>query len=258
MRILHPFDFDNFFHKAREKALLILDYDGTLAPFKEERMEAYPYPGVKERLFAFAELKHIRTIIVSGRSLSDLEVLLLDGLLHLELWGSHGLERKFPTGEVSHAVFDAKLQEGLDLGIKACLENIDQKHCEIKPYAVALHWRGMDPTEKLQERNSINKRWEEISSKYEFEIHPFDGGIELRPKGQTKGDTVRELLKEVPPETAIAYFGDDITDEDAFRALADRGLKVLVRKEFRPTLADIQVIPPEELLSFLDRWKSNE
>ena len=47
-------DLDGFFHKlagARARVLL-LDYDGTLAPFRTERDRAVPYPGVRERVEA--------------------------------------------------------------------------------------------------------------------------------------------------------------------------------------------------------------
>jgi trehalose-6-phosphatase len=52
----------------------------------------------------------------------------------------------------------------------------------------------------------------------------------------------------------VAYLGDDLTDEDAFRALKGKGLSVLVRKESRTTEADCWLKPPDELLDFLKKW----
>ena len=52
----------------------------------------------------------------------------------------------------------------------------------------------------------------------------------------------------------MAYLGDDLTDEAAFRALDERGLGVLVRPKLRATSADIWIRPPEELLDFLRSW----
>ena len=52
----------------------------------------------------------------------------------------------------------------------------------------------------------------------------------------------------------MAYLGDDLTDEDAFRAVATRGLGILVRQELRKTAAVAWLRPPEELLDFLHRW----
>jgi len=61
-------------------------------------------------------------------------------------------------------------------------------------------------------------------------------------------------LAEEGADAAVAYLGDDLTDEDAFRALAGRGLRALVRAELRPSEADVWIRPPGELLAFLDRW----
>jgi trehalose-6-phosphatase len=52
----------------------------------------------------------------------------------------------------------------------------------------------------------------------------------------------------------IAYLGDDRTDEDAFHALRGRGLTVLVRDQPRPTLAEVQLRPPQELIQFFRDW----
>ena len=87
-----------------------------------------------------------------------------------------------------------------------------------------------------------------------LELLRFDGGIELRARGMDKGQVIGKLLSEVAPDASVAYAGDDRTDEDAFRALGERGLRVLVRDEVRPTLADLWLRPPGELLDFLFRW----
>jgi hypothetical protein len=52
----------------------------------------------------------------------------------------------------------------------------------------------------------------------------------------------------------VAFLGDDQTDEEAFAAIGDRGLKVLVRNNLRPTRANVKLTPPHELVDFLDNW----
>ena len=69
---------------------------------------------------------------------------------------------------------------------------------------------------------------------------------------------MRDVLSGAPPGTVAAYLGDDLTDEDAFRALPEGALGVLVREELRPTDAGAWVRPPEGLLDFLDRWLAAE
>jgi len=245
-------DLSEFFEKIHRGSLLMLDYDGTLAPLVQKRDQAYPYPGAIERVSKLMERKSNRLVIVSGRSLVDLEKLL--GISEIELWGSHGLERKLPDGKMILAPINEISKNGLERGIRACQEVAEAQYCEIKPYSVALHWRGMDPEEAARIGSLVELKWNTICSEYNFELHRFDGGIELRLRGQNKGDVVEELLREVSKDIAIAYLGDDATDEDAFARLGNRGLKVLVRKQFRTTQADVHLIPPDDLLKFLDLW----
>jgi trehalose 6-phosphate phosphatase len=252
MKLLnHEINIPDFFMRVRRGALLMLDYDGTLAPFVKERMQAFPYPDVKERLLALKNLKTTRTIIVSGRSLLDLETLL--EIPDLELWGSHGLERKLSTEKTIYTEINAKLSNALKSAIEICHENLDSEHIEIKPYAVAVHTRGISQSGLLR-IELVEKLWKKICLNNALEIHSFDGGLELRPKMWNKGNVIQQLLTEVPINTAIAYLGDDATDEQAFASLGNKGLKVLVRAHFRPTLADLYLIPPQELLKFLDQW----
>ena len=78
--------------------------------------------------------------------------------------------------------------------------------------------------------------------------------MELRVPGRNKGHAVKTILRETEKGALVTYLGDDITDEDAFKALKGKGLSVLVREEFRPTTADVWLKPPEGLLEFLSRW----
>jgi trehalose-phosphatase len=117
---------------------------------------------------------------------------------------------------------------------------------------VALHWRGREEKMAQEQSSKVLKKWESLSTL--LEVHKFDNGIELRPKGINKGEAVKTLLKEMPANTTIAYLGDDFTDEEAFEVLGPKALKILVRGEARPTKADINIVPPDELLWFLNKW----
>jgi trehalose-phosphatase len=84
----------------------------------------------------------------------------------------------------------------------------------------------------------------------------FEAGVELRV-GRDKGGAVDAIVKEAATSAPVAYLGDDLTDESAFRAvnrLGSRGLSVLVRRGWRETAAQVWLRPPVELLGFLERW----
>lgn len=264
MEALRPdVDVAEFFsHLGRGgRPVLLLDYDGTLAPFREERNLAVPYPGVRERLRRIMESGGSRIVVVSGRAIRDLRPLL--GLEPPpELWGSHGWERLGPDGSREGVAATDRARAGLRRGREALDElartgELVPDRIEEKPVSVAVHVRGLDEEAAGNVSGSVRAAWEPLAHNSELEIHGFDGGLELRASGRDKGTAVREILAREPEGAPVAYLGDDMTDEDAFRALEGRGLSVLVRDELRATAAHLWLRPPEELLEFLDHWHAN-
>lgn len=259
MKVLNQkHNIDDFFrqlHRAQE-SVLILDFDGTLAPFSTKRMEVKLYPGLEDLLQKLIDNSKIHVVVVSGRALEDLKQL-LPHYKELEVWGSHGLERKTKDQLINREFIEPHLMKILQEAFEVCRQSkYFTDCCEPKPYGLALHWRGLDSIEQHTLKEFVFPRWEELIKNTILEIFAFDGGIELRPKGKNKSHAVKAILSEYPEEASIAYLGDDHTDEDAFRALGDRGLKVLVKGIPIKTLADIQIVPPEELTEFLERWLS--
>lgn len=256
MELLTPtVNLDDFFDRLAQTdyPLLMLDYDGTLAPFRRERDEAIPYPGVRDRLARFVAAPRTRVIIISGRWIEDLMPLL--GLEKVpEIWGCHGAERRQPDGSYTPVTLSPPAQQGLAEALQWARNNKLRDHIEKKPISIAFHWRQLDSDKQQRLAELVKGEWEDKAEKLELVLHEFDGGLELKAAGINKGQVVKALMKELPEEYVAAYLGDDFTDEDAFRALEGHGLRVLVRREKRATLADVRLTPPEELLSFLDRW----
>jgi len=246
---------DIFFKELSKTAhrVLMLDYDGTLAPFVTERDRAVPYPGIRERLNALQASKKTRLLIISGRSIDDLKPLLATDRLP-EIWGCHGAERLRVDGEYELINIDEVAVKGLvDADEWAIREGLD-RYYEKKPTSLAFHWRGLDEDRVDFIRRKILHRWREASQKFGLVLHEFDGGMEIRVQGINKGVAVRTVLEEIEPNTTVAYLGDDLTDEDAFRAIKGKGLGVLVREKTRKSQADLHITPPGELLDFLDKW----
>ena len=256
MRILNPdIDLELFYHRrteASQKALL-LDYDGTLAPFHIEPNKAEPYPGVRRVLHKIIQVPDIRLVIITGRWTRDL-IPLLQLKKQPEIWGSHGLERLKADGSYE---IDSIEQEALS-GLLAADEWIEEvglsNRCEKKPGCLAIHWRGLDEERVKEIRNLVEPRWSTLAQAWQLNLGEFDGGLELRVRTRDKGDAVRTILQEMNQDAVAAYLGDDLTDEDAFRAIKGKGIGMLVREELRPTAADLWIKPPEELLAFLSGW----
>ena len=113
--------------------------------------------------------------------------------------------------------------------------------------------RGLEAAEGAALIASVEPRWRALAAEHALELRRFDGGIELRCAGRSKGDVLRELLAELPGGATAAYLGDDETDEDAFRAIAGRGLGVLVAEQPRETAA-AHVIAPSAVAALLREW----
>ena len=248
-------DLELFYERLRASPhrLLMLDYDGTLAPFTTDRDRARPWPSIVEPLRALFAHPRCRTVIVSGRGVRDLLRLLPFDPLP-EIWGSHGWERRLPDGTMTPPPLDDRVAALLEREWQWLTSLFPASQTERKPASVALHWRGFDPEVQATLSALARKRWRHASDEAAVERHAFDGGMELRASGRNKADAVRALLAEYDDPPVAAYLGDDRTDEDAFAALAGRGLRVLVRPEARETQADIHIRPPDELLRFLEQW----
>ncbi|OGP60939.1 MAG: trehalose-phosphatase [Deltaproteobacteria bacterium RBG_13_61_14] len=233
--------------------VLMLDYDGTLAPFRVERDHAFPYPGVREALDRILAGRTSRLVLVSGRWTKDLIPLL--GLRELpEIWGCHGLERLFPDGRYEIAPMDERSVQALAEADHWAEAQGWGERCEAKPGSIALHWRGLAPAEQEALSRQFREAWAVRGPASGLELHDFDGGLELRAPGRNKGDAVETILAEAGPEAAAAYLGDDLTDEDAFGAIRGRGLSVLVREQWRETAAELWLRPPGELVEWLNQW----
>jgi trehalose-phosphatase len=238
-------------HSAPARALL-LDYDGTLAPFTPDREHAFPYPEIPE-LVARIMRTGTRVVLVSGRPATEL--LFLSGIHpHPEIWGSHGAERLLPDGSYSVEPPSSLHQAALKTALQSLNACGFSAHVEIKPGGIAAHWRGLPSAERALMEAKIRSLFASQVEDHGLHLLPFDGGLELRAPGKNKGDAVSAILHESGSEVAAAYLGDDQTDENAFRAIKGRGVAILVRPDPRPTVADVWLRPPEELGRFLRDW----
>ncbi len=237
---------------ASRRSALLLDYDGTLAPFHDRREAAVPYPEIPAVLSEIMASTSTRVVIVSGRAAKEVQQLL--GLTPApEIWGAHGLERLLPDGTLTLGRVDRRSTRCLAEAIAWVKQRGWEEHLECKPGGIALHWRRLQPSQSEQMYQDVIAELLPLTRSSRLGLAEFDGGIELRVRTCNKGHVVDEIARTMA-DAPIAYLGDDRTDEDAFRALQGRGLTVLVRTELRPTSAELWLRPPEELLHFLNDW----
>lgn len=234
-------------------AALLVDYDGTIAPFHVDRFQARPYAGVLSLLDKIADSGKTRVAVISGRPLTELKAL-LEPFENVEMWGVHGMERLLPNGSYSEMPIDGECLELLAEAKRRIAQAGLIGLAEIKPGGIAMHWRGLPAREADYAAASIRKVLKPFGKPPLLRLLEFERGVELRVAHPDKGDAVLTIVREMEPEAQIAYLGDDFTDEDGFRALQGRGLTVLVRPEHRQTAAQAWLKPPVELRGFLEDW----
>jgi len=235
------------------QAVLLVDYDGTLAPFQAERDQAYPYPGVASLVQEIVRNSRTRVVIVSGRDANEV-LPLLNIHPRPEVWGIHGLQRLKTDGSMEMPPLDDRTLNGLS-DADGWLGDLQLRHvAEFKAGSIAVHWRGLSESDAEDIRSRVLLGWRPIAENSGLDLLNFDGGVEIRPSEADKGVAVRAFLNEIGPETPAAYLGDDATDESAFQAMQGRGLTVLVRPTWRETAAQLWLQPPDELRDFLGLW----
>ena len=232
--------------------LIMLDYDGTLAPLVPERDEARPLPASLERLQRMSGVAHTSLAIVSGRPVR--EVVRFLGDLPVTIVGEHGWERRVPGGRITHWTPAPTTADALTSAESAAHAAGLRARLERKRTAVVLHTRGMAEAEARRTQDRCLALWAPLVSP-RVTLDRIDGGVELRARGRNKGTVVLSLLAQSEPGTLGAFVGDDVTDEDAIEVVRDWGFGVRVGRKVQPSMAQGYLSSCESLPDFLDEWQ---
>jgi trehalose 6-phosphate phosphatase len=229
---------------------VFLDYDGTLSPIAPRpELATLPEPtrAVLRRLAGRGPVA-----ILSGRGREDVAALV--GLDELTYAGSHGFDIAGPTlrREVGDGI-PARIAEA-SARLLQRLDGIEGVLVEPKRFSVAVHFRLADPADLPRIEEAVDAVQAE---RQDLRKAPGKKVFELRPDlDWHKGHALLWLLDALHADAAERgvlplYIGDDVTDEDAFRAIEDRGIGILVAEEPRETAAAYSLRDPEEVRGFL-------
>jgi trehalose-phosphatase len=235
-------------------ALLLLDYDGTLTPIVERPELAILAPDMKELLKRVSQYYTLG--IISGRSLADVKGLV--GLKEIHYAGNHGFEISGPGVEL----VKPEAERARPILVKLCkelrekLENIKGAIVEDKGSTVSVHYRLV----KEEEFEHLKNIFEEVVAPH------IDSGavkvthgkkvFEIRPNVEwDKGKAVLWISRVVDPkaELKLIYVGDDRTDEDAFLALKEKGITILVSEGPIESNAKYFVKNVDEVKTFFEK-----
>lgn len=253
---------------SAKRAVVGLDFDGTLAPIVEDPKDAHIHPEAGKALVELAPLIEA-VAVVTGRpvrqavSLGELDDIgaeiaesggefLVLGHYGNEKWSARDRRVISPRPPKGLAILMSELPDLLRRN------GLDEAHIESKGgLAVAVHTRRMDDPDAAQEK--LIPILEKVARSHGLVTEPGRMVVEVRASGMDKGSAVRNLQKQMHAD-AMVFVGDDLGDLEAFDAVADlrrRGMvgflvcsgsdeqQALVEK------ADLVVDGPDGVVAFL-------
>ncbi|HUE89938.1 MAG TPA: trehalose-phosphatase [Vicinamibacterales bacterium] len=218
---------------AGTRLLLLSDYDGTLADFDPDPTIPRPNPRTAELLSKLASRTDLSFGIVSGRRVADLRTRTqLPSRVYLA--GLHGMEIEVGSRRWQHPDLDDARQYVRDL-----YERLDEVHdvvpglvLEDKHASVAIHVRAVAPELRAAAIERADRCAEEWLANGKLRRLTGSHVVEYLPNiAAHKGDATRWIVEDVEERCKqpawTLFIGDDVTDEDAFKAVR-RGIGVLV------------------------------
>jgi trehalose 6-phosphate phosphatase len=244
----------------RARLVLLSDFDGTLASFDVDPAAPRLSDRTRHALETLAARRDVTVGLVSGRRVVD-----LDRRTQLPpdvyLAGLHGLEIRHGALAWRHPdlIESREIADQVADAVNAAVGSVRGVKLEHKGVSVTVHVRGV----KMDLRQDVLCRAMDAARPWldSGALKSLDASeaVELLPNiPWTKGDAVRWIVEDIETRaqqpTWCVFFGDDVTDEDAFRAVRD-GLTVVVGR--RPSLARLRLNSPADVAAVLAHVNSN-
>jgi trehalose-phosphatase len=247
-------DFEGISRQAQGKRMAVfLDYDGTLSPIVETPEQAVMPEETRE---AVAELSRDCAVgIISGRDLEDVRDKVQIGSIVYA--GSHGFDIAGPKGLLVEHTVGEEFLPVLDIAEQELSGKLGATRgvlVERKKFAIAIHYRRVNP----ENVEGVEAVVDDVAGSHP-ELRKSYGKMifELQPRiDWHKGKALLSLLGTLNLDEADVlslYIGDDVTDEDAFRALKGRGIGIVVWEQPHETAAAYSLKNPDEVREFLLR-----
>ena len=224
---------------ATPRLLVASDFDGTLAPIVNNPADARPLPVAADALAALADLPSTAVVLVSGRALAVLRQ--LAGMpTSVHLVGSHGAE--FDTGFALDV--DEALLARITAELNAIAEGRPGVTVETKPASVALHVRNAS----AEDGQAALAAAHTVGHASGAELTEGKAVLEFAVISTDKGEAI-DTMRRQTDATAAVFFGDDVTDEKAFRRMRDGDVGVKVGPG--ESLADYRVDSSDDVAAAL-------
>jgi trehalose-phosphatase len=243
--------------KSERRIILFLDYDGTLAPIRENPRLAILTKHMHKLMCDLNAHDNISIYIVTGRSHSGIKNVFK--IKDITLISNHGFQineqnKNWFHPEINHFI---PLLKKIRLLLINELNSLPSVFVEDKKLTLTVHYRNVE--NKIIPL--VKKKVRDVIAGYSDELHNTFGKkvVEIRPNVKwNKGEAVLMILKNLrlrKETTSILYIGDDKTDEDAFKALKNKAITIVVGRK-QKSHADYYVRNIDEVQNVLERIRS--
>jgi trehalose-phosphatase len=254
---LLPLSSDTRARLARTPLVVMLDVDGTLAPIVEMFDQATVPPETRRAVAALAERDDVHVALVSGRS-ADVARRMV-GVDNLWVAGNHGFELEGPQGEDLADPSVYRYRDVVASAVARLAPAVAAMHgviVENKAITLSVHWRLADPETAGPLREAIDQ----VTQPLGLRITEGKRIFEIRPPALIdKGTAVLALAERLTrgrEGASIVFAGDDVTDEDAIRALRlhhpDAVTVRILGEESSPTEAEFSLGDTRAMRAFLE------
>lgn len=223
---------------------LFLDLDGTLVDFQIDPSRVLASDDVRRLTGELTQALDGALALLTGRTIPSADAVIGSAIHHIA--GVHGSERR-PSGAVEAAPASTAIAMARDEAHALIAAGAFIADIEDKGAALALHYRRT-PAERDRVR-SVAKR---IAARHGLAVLDGNMVVELKNDARNKGDALTEFMAMAPfaGRTPIAV-GDDVTDEDAFRAALSLGGFAILVGERRATAATYHLSRPSDVIAWL-------
>ncbi|MBT1702606.1 bifunctional alpha,alpha-trehalose-phosphate synthase (UDP-forming)/trehalose-phosphatase [Chryseosolibacter indicus] len=209
-----------------ERRHLFLDYDGTLVPFTKLPKMAVPDSELIQLLKTLSSDARTTLTIISGRDRASLDSWFRE--LDINLVAEHGAAIRLRNSEWK---YEREIDQSWKPIIKPTLDLYMQRSpgsfIEEKNHTLAWHYRNVESELGFIRSRELLDNLHHMVRNSQLQIIDGNKVIEVRVSGVDKGSVAKKFLDEGDYDFIMAI-GDDKTDEDMFRALADKAITIKI------------------------------
>jgi trehalose 6-phosphate synthase/phosphatase len=236
--------------KEAHKRCILLDYDGTLAPYQKMPSLAAPSAELMQLLKELTYDPSSEIVIISGRDVDTLERWL--GKLPLNMIAEHGACIKYKNGQwEQEASIQTEWKEQVRPLMQLFVNRCAGSFIEEKKTTIAWHYRNTNAELGFMRSRELRNSLLQLTANTPLQVIDGNKVLEVRMVGVDKGAAANKMISNLDPDFILAI-GDDATDEDMFRALRDKGYTIKVGRA--NTSAQYTILSQREVFPFLQQF----